>query len=262
MAREEGVLRLGPPQRVLEGADASRVALSPTGRVALIQGLRPSTLLLLDPGREPHVQRLGEVNWRGDVNVSSDGRYVAAYSDDSGSMIWDLQTGRLAGTLPARGVWSAFSPNSRQLFTSDAHELCQWEVGTWTRLRCISAAVDRIALSSDGRLLAARSGMTRIKLLQADSLEEVATLEPPGLAPHSFAFSPDGTLLAAFMTRNLATCIWDLRQIRARLAELGLDWDLPPYPAPEAAMATPLRMEIDRGHQVPDPNPLGSPPAP
>jgi WD40 repeat protein len=201
------------------------------------------------------VQTLAEVNWRGDVRISPDGRYVAAYREESGTTIWDIQTGHLSAALPVRGIWSAFSPDGRQLFTSDAHELCVWEVGAWTKLRCIRATTDRIAASPDGRLLAARTGLSRIQLLHTETLEEVAALEFPGMAPHSFAFSSDGTLLAAFMARNLATVVWDLRRIRAELAEMGLDWELPAYPPPGGEKIAPLRLEIDpadRGERTRD----------
>ena len=41
---------------------------------------------------------------------------------------------------------------------------------------------------------------------------------------------------------SLALRVWDLRAVRAHLRPLGLDWDLPPYPAdvPRA----PIRLEL------------------
>jgi tetratricopeptide (TPR) repeat protein len=41
--------------------------------------------------------------------------------------------------------------------------------------------------------------------------------------------------------------IWNLRAIREQLAAMGLDWDLPPYPPPKNAHATPLKVEVDMG---------------
>src|SRR5262249_3453006 len=45
-------------------------------------------------------------------------------------------------------------------------------------------------------------------------------------------FSPEGSQLAA-STQGRVIQLWDLRAIRQELREVGLDWDLPPYP-PEA----------------------------
>jgi len=39
--------------------------------------------------------------------------------------------------------------------------------------------------------------------------------------------------------------VWDLRQIRAQLHDLGLDWDLPAYPPDKHAGAKPMRVEVD-----------------
>jgi hypothetical protein len=42
--------------------------------------------------------------------------------------------------------------------------------------------------------------------------------------------------------------LWDLRRIRAWLAERGLDWDGPPYPAPPwGERPEPLRVEVLTG---------------
>ena len=57
-------------------------------------------------------------------------------------------------------------------------------------------------------------------------------------------FSPDGTRLAV-MTSNHTIHVWDLRAIRQGLAEIGLDWDLPPYPPADAdSNPCPIRVEV------------------
>src|SRR5262249_36020236 len=55
-------------------------------------------------------------------------------------------------------------------------------------------------------------------------------------------FSPDGTRLIGAHSSGKAkgVCVWDLQLIRGHLAEMGLDWDAPPYP-PAAAEYTPVR---------------------
>jgi WD40 repeat protein len=60
-------------------------------------------------------------------------------------------------------------------------------------------------------------------------------------------FSPDGTRLAV-ATGNHTVHVWDLREIRRELAEIDLDWDLPPYPpATPVRDGRPLRVEVVPG---------------
>ena len=49
--------------------------------------------------------------------------------------------------------------------------------------------------------------------------------------------------------------LWDLRLIRQELAQMNLDWDLPPYPPilREASLPAKLEVEQDPGNQTPVP---------
>ncbi|HEV3202784.1 MAG TPA: tetratricopeptide repeat protein, partial [Gemmataceae bacterium] len=58
-----------------------------------------------------------------------------------------------------------------------------------------------------------------------------------------YCFSPDGSQLVTYAGRGGAFQVWDLRLIRRQLAEMGLDWDLPPYPTPPES-AKPLRVQV------------------
>jgi tetratricopeptide (TPR) repeat protein len=54
--------------------------------------------------------------------------------------------------------------------------------------------------------------------------------------------------------------VWDLRSLRRQLAELGLDWDLPPYPPPDRKKeAGPLRITIDFRNLAQASNPPAQP---
>jgi WD40 repeat protein len=89
-----------------------------------------------------------------------------------------------------------------------------------------------MAFSRDGRLFAIDDG-GRVRLVDPDSGREVVMLDAgTGSLANFFclAFSPDGTQLAA--GRDHIIHLWDLRLIREQLADLGLDWDSPPYPPP------------------------------
>jgi hypothetical protein len=56
---------------------------------------------------------------------------------------------------------------------------------------------------------------------------------------------PDGSLLAVSCNNSHCVQLWDLRQIRAQLVEMKLDWNLPPYrSAEETESRLPMRVEI------------------
>ena len=84
-----------------------------------------------------------------------------------------------------------------------------------------------------------------VLLVDPDSGRELATLEPPPESPQDvgrLAFSPDGSRLAVPIDNEIL--VWDLRLIRAQLAEMGLDWDAPPLPTPEPAESTPAPLRV------------------
>ena len=85
-----------------------------------------------------------------------------------------------------------------------------------------------------------------IQLLETSTERPLATLEAPGSSGGArFQFSPDGTHLAATM-RNLQVQLWDLRLLRQELAQMSLDWDLPPYPQVEnAEIEAPVSLKIE-----------------
>src|SRR5205807_1868083 len=124
------------------------------------------------------------------------------------------------------------SPDGRWLATGSGREFRLWEVGSW-QLRHVIPKIDEsgvpgvVDFSDDGRLMAVRDSMKRVKLIEAATGRELAALEPPFTSPlDELSFSPGGTLLAA-RTRTKVACVWDLRRLRRGLAERGLDWGLP-----------------------------------
>jgi hypothetical protein len=64
-------------------------------------------------------------------------------------------------------------------------------------------------------------------------------------------FSRDGSRLVVTTNDGPAVHVWDLRAIRRKLAELGLDWDAPAYPeidsAANSALPVPLQVTVDMG---------------
>ena len=82
---------------------------------------------------------------------------------------------------------------------------------------------------------------------------EVARLEDPNQEVATYrSFTPDGTRLFTTSRQSESIHAWDLRLIRRRLDELGLDWEAPPFP-PEAPRPDPppRRLVIDYGSMEP-----------
>src|SRR5206468_10109314 len=59
-----------------------------------------------------------------------------------------------------------------------------------------------------------------------------------------FRFSPDGSLLVAGTPAGYFH-VWDLRQIRARLKDMNLDWDLPAFGLASSRLSSGHPLEED-----------------
>ena len=86
------------------------------------------------------------------------------------------------------------------------------------------------------------------------------------MAGANLAFSPDGSRLVVNEGMQPAVQVWEVRVIRRRLAQLGLDWDPPiaPHPtglvarAPEHAPAAAVRFDPGRFEEwMKDPRAVG-----
>jgi hypothetical protein len=101
-----------------------------------------------------------------------------------------------------------------------------------------------MAAASDG-IMAVAFTMNDARLIEPDTLEHIATLAAPDprMIPWMH-FSPDASMLAIPSVGSVN--LWDLRRLREELAQMGLDWDRPPYP-PSTAPVGPLRVETDWG---------------
>jgi serine/threonine protein kinase/WD40 repeat protein len=256
--RDGQALRVGPG-RVVRATTADsrslRMDVAGTGETVLLGAGDGSVDLmpLAEPGK---ARRLGTQGDLFGVALSPDGRWAVATADRADAVnIWDAASGALVHRLPHAGQYpgATFSPDGRWLVTGVRSDFCFWEVGSWeqkTRLpRDPRSLFSSLAFACDGRLLALVDGRNRVHLYDAASLplQHLAMLETPE-SPASLtglSLSPDGTRLAA-TTDYKVIALWDLRQLRQKLAALDLDWEMPPYPAPQpdAESGQSLRVQI------------------
>jgi WD40 repeat protein len=260
---KKGQRRYGPPQRILSrsikglsgDADLRVLAIPPYPAMGC-------TLVLHRDGNR--LLRLGPQEDVRFCAVSPDGRWVATGShslhEGAGAKVWDARDGKHVKDLPV-GVSCRvqFSPEGKWLLTTGGG--CRlWTVGTWEegpkqgRTSVKDTLTASGAFSPDGKLLALGDAPGVVRLVVTDSGAEIARLtapEPNRLLP--FCFTADGTQLLTFGAETMALYVFDLRAIRAGLAELDLDWDAPPLPAaPQGADATslapsPLSIHFDLG---------------
>jgi serine/threonine protein kinase/formylglycine-generating enzyme required for sulfatase activity/WD40 repeat protein len=266
--RTEGtVLHVGPPEPVVRLPLAGHTGTLVDGAGGkLAATLRDEGEVLLvdpvDPGRA--VRLAGHVACTNRIAVSPDGRWVAVRS-------WWDQPDKLRVSDTASGdiVWKHVMPKGGAEFSADGRRLvtsgdvcCIRKTGTWEPERTIAAApglgsVVHAAFAPDGVTLAIAYENRAVRLVDVRTGGEWATLPAPGLPViDRLCFSRDGSRLACLID-GVGVQLWDLRGLRGRLAELGLDWDAPTCPAPTAVRGALTAAHV-RHHEKP-PTPLSAP---
>jgi WD40 repeat protein len=165
------------------------------------------------------------------IALSPNGRWAATGTwHGNGTRLWDLHSGQQIGKeLPGGDAHVAFSPDGRWLVNGTENEYRFWEVGSWRPglriLRTPPTGVGPLAFSPDGKILAIVQPFCEVRLIETATGRELATLAAPAPRPIRWlCFRPDGEQLAVACEKGVVE-LWDLRRIRERLAEMGLDWD-------------------------------------
>jgi WD40 repeat protein len=241
-------VRVGPPEVVvpLAGSSVHRDACwarDGRGLVVTDPGRGRDRALFLGPGQPPGQVFLEPHPRITAVALSPDGKWAATAAVSEGVpdiYVWETAGGKRVGVLPARG-WKkfAFSPDGRWLVTAATGEKTVrfWRVGSWEPglvIRKEGQESTALAFNPRGTVLAVGEFLRGVRLIDPATGADLALLEAPDDNSTTWlCFSPDGGQLAA-ATDNHTIHLWDLRSIRDRLKELGLDWDAAAYPPPAA----------------------------
>jgi WD40 repeat protein len=246
-----GGWQIGPPEQL--DLPVGTAALSADGRFLSVahDGHDEAVVVAFERPEEPIV--LGEHARLNCAAISPDGQWVATGTwHGSGVKVWDAVNGKLVKEFATRtSARCSFSPDGKWLVVTTGQEYVFREVGSWRDGHRVSreGAGDvpgRLAFSPDGEVVAVAHSRSRVQLIESATGAELANLEPPYPGEVSgLCFSPDGSVLAVG-TSNHFLRLWDLRRIRERLARMGLDWHLPPYPpAGRLESSEPLRIHVE-----------------
>jgi WD40 repeat protein len=179
----------------------------------------------------------------------------------SGAKIYETQTGKVVTELPTGGECGVVcSPDGSWLLTSGGREYRLWDTATWKQISSYGTAppLGTAAFSPDGRLLAVADSKGTVRLLSVPSGQEIGRLATPEPGPvHPLFFTADGARLVACSHDREVLFVFDLRRIRAGLAEMGLDWDdsvWPHFPPPQRTRHI-THLDVDLGQFAPAPPP-------
>jgi RNA polymerase sigma factor (sigma-70 family) len=168
-----------------------------------------------DPLPDKAIARLGTVRFRPGFSslalaISPDGKTLASgNARGRGVGLWDTATGRPLHLLRGDAQSVAFAPDGKQLFTAGYVRAIDVAAGKELRRFGANFYALKVALSPDGRVLAA-AGDGNVLLIEAATFKQLRQLPVQGGTIYSnLAFSPDGQMLAAGSTGK-GVRVWDL----------------------------------------------------
>lgn len=257
MRAEVGRLQIRYDRKPLLAGNLERMAFDRDGHLLAVISQGSSGLWILDPKQRPAQARALRHPGAIYPAVSSDSEWIASgVHHGLGVKVWRAKSGELVRHLhpKERGINALFSPDGRQLLTATIMKYCLWNAGSWEpaweiRREPRSDSAGSAAFTRDGKILAVVPAPSAVQLYDCVTQRLLARLQAPDTDWSSLIlFSHDGALLVT-VTGAGDAWVWDLRRVRERLREIGLDWDQPPYPPP-GPPGERVTVEVDLGEPV------------
>ena len=260
----------GRELRVLSGhaERIEQVTFSPDGR--RLASASYYEIKVWDVVTGDSVRSFGSQSILSAISFSADGRWLAAGQMAEGSgygtTIWDVESGNLVRKLKAgsRTVASiAFSPDGNLLVTgyadgygasrSESVDITGLVTDTW---RTHSGVGSSVAMSGDGRWLAAAGQDGTFKLFELPSGNEIRSWMGRAGNTEQLALSPDGRRLASTIFGEKIVRVWDtttgqaVKEIPADTRDVAFSHDFRWLAVANRSDAGVTILELDTGVEV------------
>jgi WD40 repeat protein len=200
------------------GSEVFALALSADG--SLLATGHISKVLLWDVQSRENIGQLdGEAGW---LAFAPSGRFLLGgrYRE---AIVWDVKERAAQESLPyMEGSTVALVPGRDELVGSRLKPT-RYELASLAKLCTYEASLalgdwwQSVAVSRDGRLVAAGTGRGKVVVWELESAREVSRFPAGAHCAHDVAFSPDGQSLAVGgRSGNGPLMVWDVRTGQAR----------------------------------------------
>lgn len=226
-----GNVRLGEPRRLAlpKAVTVENGTLSYDGSTVVLK-ISSRDALLVELENPTRTVRFSNYPNLSAPAISPDKRWVATGTfHGRGTRIWDAHTGEPVKDLGGRHAGVTFSNDGLWLINSTPDAFEFFRCRDWRLVRRIArdsaGELPGLAVCPPaGKTLGISKSMRLLQLADADSGEELASLNAPDPKMiNVFSMSGDHGILAA-ATADALIQVWDLQTIRRELARMGLDW--------------------------------------